>query len=233
MADNNKVEFGISNLIIGTYTDTNGTVTLGTPYHQKGAVSLSLEPEGDSNEFYADNMIYWSGFSDNGFSGSLEVARFDTDAKKDFFGRYAIVFVNNGNCLILKQSVKGRPEVFTPYGIFHIFPGDQQLPHRMAVLGKELIVHKRQFALTHRGAGLLAGHIRGPGTQSQSAHTGTDGTGGHQNHLVPRIFEIGQNHNQIFHGPQIQPAGFMNKGGSTHLKHISFSHGCFSVSFLS
>lgn len=86
MADNNKVEFGISNLIIGTYTDTNGTVTLGTPYHQKGAVSLSLEPEGDSNEFYADNMIYWSGFSDNGFSGSLEVARFDTDAKKDFFG---------------------------------------------------------------------------------------------------------------------------------------------------
>ena len=51
MADNNKVEFGISNLHVGTYTDTNGVVTLGTPYAQKGAGSLSIEPEGDSNNF--------------------------------------------------------------------------------------------------------------------------------------------------------------------------------------
>lgn len=86
MADNNKVEFGISELHIGTYTDTNGTVTLGSPYHQAGAVSLSVEKEEESNDFYADNVAYWSGFSDNGFSGSIEVARFDTDAKKNFFG---------------------------------------------------------------------------------------------------------------------------------------------------
>lgn len=86
MADNNKVEFGISELHIGTYTDTNGTVTLGTAYAQKGATSLSIEPEGDSNNFYADNVIYYSGYADNGFSGTLTVARFDTDAKKQFFG---------------------------------------------------------------------------------------------------------------------------------------------------
>lgn len=110
MADNNKVEFGISNLYIGTYTDTNGTVTLGTPYHQKGAVSLSLEPEGDSNEFYADNMIYWSGFSDNGFSGSLEVARFDTDAKKDFFG-YAVTA--GGGIAAIKGATK--PPVYIAF----------------------------------------------------------------------------------------------------------------------
>lgn len=110
MADNNKVEFGISNLYIGTYTDTNGTVTLGTPYHQKGAVSLSLEPEGDSNEFYADNMIYWSGFSDNGFSGSLEVARFDTDVKKDFFG-YATT--TGGGIAAIKGATK--PPVYIAF----------------------------------------------------------------------------------------------------------------------
>lgn len=110
MADNNKVEFGISDLYIGTYTDNNGTVTLGTPYHQKGAVSLSLEPEGDSNEFYADNMIYWSGYSDNGFSGSLEVARFDTDAKKEFFG-YAET--SGGGIAAIKGAIK--PSVYIAF----------------------------------------------------------------------------------------------------------------------
>ena len=87
-ADNNKVEFGISQVHVGTYAvdpDT-GTVTLGTPYHQKGAVSLSVEAETDSNDFYADNVKYWSGFSDNGFTGSLEVAKFDTDFKTQFLG---------------------------------------------------------------------------------------------------------------------------------------------------
>lgn len=37
----NKVEFGISELHVGTYTESGGTVTLGTPYAQKGAVSFS------------------------------------------------------------------------------------------------------------------------------------------------------------------------------------------------
>ena len=86
-ADNNKVEFGLSNLYIGTYTvAADGTVTLGTPYHQKGAVSMSLDAESDSNDFYADNVKYWSGFTDNGFTGSIEVAKFDTDFKTQFLG---------------------------------------------------------------------------------------------------------------------------------------------------
>ncbi|MFA6816538.1 MAG: major tail protein [Lentisphaeria bacterium] len=85
--DKNKVEFGISNLYVGTYTvGTDGTVTLGDPYHQRGAKSLKLEPEGDNNDYYADNIRYWSGFSDNGFSGAIEVARFDDDYKKNFLG---------------------------------------------------------------------------------------------------------------------------------------------------
>ncbi len=87
MADNNKVEFGLSELHVGTYTVAqDGTVTLGTPYAQKGAVSLSVDAESDSNDFYADNVKYWSGFSDNGFTGSLEVAKFDTEFKTSFLG---------------------------------------------------------------------------------------------------------------------------------------------------
>ena len=87
MADNNKVEFGLSNLYVGTYTvAAGGTVTLGTPYHQAGAVSLTLDAESDSNDFYADNVKYWSGFTDNGFTGSIKVAKFDTDFKTQFLG---------------------------------------------------------------------------------------------------------------------------------------------------
>ena len=45
----NKVEFGISNLYVGTYSvGTTGTVTMGTPYHQAGAVSFSTHSQVES-----------------------------------------------------------------------------------------------------------------------------------------------------------------------------------------
>lgn len=82
----NKVEFGISNLYVGTYTVSNGTVTLGTPYHQEGAVSFSPEEQSEANNFYADNVIYWSGYSGGTFEGDLEVAMFDDAFKTQFLG---------------------------------------------------------------------------------------------------------------------------------------------------
>ena len=107
MADKNKVEFGISQLHVGTYTDEGGVVTLGAPYAQKGAVSLSIEPEGDSNNFYADNVIYYSGFSDNGFSGSIETARFDEEFKKQFMGYQELA---DGGLAMIKGAI--RPNVY-------------------------------------------------------------------------------------------------------------------------
>ena len=87
MPDKNKVEFGISNLHIGTFsTDESGQATLGAPYHLPGAKTLTLNPEGESSDAYADNVKYRAGFSDNGFSGSLEVMRFTTEFKKQFAG---------------------------------------------------------------------------------------------------------------------------------------------------
>lgn len=104
MADTNKVEFGLSNLYVGTYSVANdGTVTLGTPYHQAGAVSLSLDAESDSNDFYADNVKYWSGYSDNGFTGSIEVAKFDTDFKTSFLG---YVTLDDGGVAQIKGATK-------------------------------------------------------------------------------------------------------------------------------
>lgn len=106
MADTNKVTFGLENVYIGTYTvGEGGTVTLGTPYHQPGAVNLSLDPEGDESTFYADNVAYFSQFVDNGFSGTLEVAKFDDAFKTQFLGWVALAS-STGGIAQVKGAVK-------------------------------------------------------------------------------------------------------------------------------
>lgn len=92
MANNaNKVEFGISNLYFCTYeVAAGGTVTLGTPYHQAGAVSLTLDADTAETVFHADNSKYYSENTDNGFTGSIEVALFDDAFKTQFLGYAAL-----------------------------------------------------------------------------------------------------------------------------------------------
>lgn len=83
--DKNKIRYGLSNVYVGTYTDDGaGNVTLGTPYHQKGAVSLSLDPETAEATFWADNSKYYAQNKDNGYSGTLEAAKFDDEFKTSF-----------------------------------------------------------------------------------------------------------------------------------------------------
>lgn len=68
---NNKVKFGLSNCVMAPI-NTDGTY--GTPIAVPGAVNLSLEPQGDTNDFYADNYIYFSSTANQGYEGDLELA---------------------------------------------------------------------------------------------------------------------------------------------------------------
>ena len=109
----NKVEFGISNLHVGTYTvDDQGNVTLGTPYHQKGAVSFSPEESQDQNTFYADNIAYWSGYSGGNIEGDIEVAMFDDEFKTQFLGYRTLT---NGALANVKNAVK--PNVYIAFQV--------------------------------------------------------------------------------------------------------------------
>ena len=109
----NKVEFGISNLYVGTYSvDTTGTVTMGTPYHQAGAVSFSPDENSDKTDFYADNVIYWSGYSGGTFEGDLEVAKFDDTFKKNFLG---YIEKADGGLAVVKNAVK--PNVWIAFQV--------------------------------------------------------------------------------------------------------------------
>ena len=74
----NKVKFGLKNVYysIVTETITSGVISYsyGTPVHIPGAVNLSLDIEGDTNTFYADNTAYYQSIANNGYTGTLEMA---------------------------------------------------------------------------------------------------------------------------------------------------------------
>ena len=108
----NKVEFGISQLHVGTYTVEQGTVTLGTPYHQAGAVSFSPEENSEQNTFYADNIAYWSGYSGGTIEGDLEVAMFDDEFKTQFLGYKALT---DGGLANVKNATK--PNVYVAFQV--------------------------------------------------------------------------------------------------------------------
>ena len=109
----NKVEFGISNLYVGTYSiNPSGSVVMGTPYHQAGAVSFSPEEQSESNNFYADNVIYWSGYTGGTFEGDLEVAKFDDTFKTQFLG---YISKGDGGLACVKNAVK--PKVYIAFQV--------------------------------------------------------------------------------------------------------------------
>lgn len=105
----NKVLFGISNLHVGTYTETvttsGTTVTLGTPYHQKGAVSFSPSENSERNDFYADNIAYYTSYAGGTIEGDLVVAMFDDKFKTDFLGYKTLT---NGGLALVKNVEKPR-----------------------------------------------------------------------------------------------------------------------------
>lgn len=68
----NKVQFGLSNVHYATRNVDEGTYA--TPVPVKGAVSLSLDVEGDSSKFYADNSAYFATNKNDGYTGTLEIA---------------------------------------------------------------------------------------------------------------------------------------------------------------
>lgn len=87
MANTNKVKFGLSNVYYAVATIANdGSATYGTPKRLPGAVNLSLDAQGESSPFYADNVTYWTSTSNAGYEGDFELALIPDDFKKDILG---------------------------------------------------------------------------------------------------------------------------------------------------
>lgn len=68
----NKITYGIQDVHVAKIlTDTAGSYTCGTPYALPGAQKISLEPQGDMIQVYADNMEYFTSPNNQGYEGTL------------------------------------------------------------------------------------------------------------------------------------------------------------------
>lgn len=101
MADTNKVKYGISRCYYAVATiASDGSATYGSPKALPGAVSLSLDQQGETNKFYADNVVYFTSVANNGYEGDFELAKIPDDFLKDVLGYTAdhngVLFENAG-----------------------------------------------------------------------------------------------------------------------------------------
>lgn len=71
----NKVKFGLKNVYYAPVTFANdGTPSFDTPIPIPGAVNLSLNRNGETLVFYADDGVYFELANNSGFNGDLEIA---------------------------------------------------------------------------------------------------------------------------------------------------------------
>lgn len=74
----NKVKYNIKNVHVAKQTETvaadSTTYEYAVPKNIPGAVSISLDAEGEISTFYADGIAYFVTSANNGYSGDLEMA---------------------------------------------------------------------------------------------------------------------------------------------------------------
>lgn len=102
MAD--KIKYGLSNVYYAKVTSvsTAGVLSYASPKHIPGAVNLTLSPEGERNVFYADNAEYYVSESNNGYSGTLEMALFTDEFRTDILGET----VNSSGVMVEHSNVQ-------------------------------------------------------------------------------------------------------------------------------
>jgi len=113
----NKIKYGLSKVYYAKATiDTStGTATYATPVALPGAVSLSMDPSGESNKFYADNVAYATFAANAGYEGELEIALISDDFRKDILGE-----VVDSDIQVEKASASAQP-----FALLFQFEGDQ------------------------------------------------------------------------------------------------------------
>lgn len=102
----NKVQFNLKNVHYAVLTPGE-TPTWTAPVAVPGAVTLTLDPQGDVTPFYADGIVYYQSVANNGYAGDLEMARYPDQMLKDIWG-----FEETETDKVLIENANVEPKAF-------------------------------------------------------------------------------------------------------------------------
>lgn len=114
----NKIKYGLKNVYyaLATIDSQTGAATYAEPIRLPGAVSLSMEPSGEKNVFYADNIAFASFGANAGYTGTLEVAMIPDSFRVSVLGEVVDADSN--------IQVETTAATATPFALLFQFEGD-------------------------------------------------------------------------------------------------------------
>lgn len=114
----NKVKFNLKNVHYAPLSfNASGAPIFQTPIAIPGAVSISLDINGEAEKFYADGIVYYVIGNNSGYDGDLEIALIP-----EAFRVYALGEALDGNNVLIENA----DAELKPFALLFEFDGDQK-----------------------------------------------------------------------------------------------------------